>query len=62
MYRDSENARQAAIAGRDEMLAQIQPMTAVESSQKVCINNTSGVPRVTFHKTPRQPEGIGWPD
>ena len=51
-------ARQAAIAWRDQMLAQIKPMTVVEFSQKVRSNNTSGVPGVTFHKTASQPEGI----
>ena len=58
MYGGSKKARQAAIAWRDEMLAQIKPMTVVEFSQKVRSNNTSGVPGVTFHKTARQPEGI----
>lgn len=58
MYGGSKNARQAAIAWRDAMLAQIQPMTVVEFSQKLRNNNTSGVPGVTLHKTPRQPEGF----
>jgi hypothetical protein len=58
MYGGSNKARQAAIAWRDQMLAQIKPMTVVEFSQKVRSNNTSGVPGVTFHKTASQPEGI----
>ncbi len=58
MYGGSKQARQAAVAWRDQMLAQIKPMTVVEFSQKVRSNNTSGVPGVTFHKTARQPEGI----
>ncbi len=58
MHGGSKKARQAAIAWRDQMLAQIQPMTVIEFSQKVRSNNTSGVPGVTFHKTTRQPEGI----
>jgi hypothetical protein len=58
MYGGSKPARQAAIAWRDQMLAQIKPMTVVEFSQKVRSNNTSGVPGVTFHKTASQPEGI----
>jgi AP2 domain len=58
MYGGSKMARQAAIAWRDAMLAQIQPMTVVEFSQKLRNNNTSGVPGVTLHKTPRQPEGF----
>jgi hypothetical protein len=57
-YGGSMRARKAAIAWRDEMLAQIKPMTVVEFSQKIRSNNTSGVPGVTFHKTTRQPEGI----
>ena len=32
MYRGAENAKQAAIAGRDQVLVQIQPTTAVEFS------------------------------
>ncbi|XVJ70977.1 MAG: AP2 domain-containing protein [Rhizobacter sp.] len=58
MYGCSKGARQAAIAWRDQMLAQIKPMTVIEFSQKVRSNNTSGVPGVTFDKTTRQPEGI----
>lgn len=58
MYGGSKQARQAAIAWRDEMLAKTKPMTVVEFSQKVRSNNTSGVPGVTFHKTAVQPEGI----
>jgi AP2 domain len=54
----TENARQAAIAWRDEMLATIKPMTLVEFSQKVRSNNTSGTPGVTFHKRVSQPEGF----
>lgn len=58
MYGGSKKARQAAIAWRDQMLAQTPAMTVVQFSQKVRSNNTSGVPGVTFHQTPRQPEGI----
>jgi hypothetical protein len=58
MYGGSLQARQAAIAWRDERLAQIKPMTVVEFSQKIRSNNTSGVPGVTFHRTASQPEGI----
>jgi hypothetical protein len=58
MYQGSMQARQAAIAWRDEMLAKTKPMTVVEFSQKVRSNNTSSVPGVKFHKTAIQPEGI----
>jgi hypothetical protein len=58
MYGGSKKARQAAIAWRDEMLAKTPALTVLEFSQKVRSNNTSGVPGVTFHKTPRQPKGI----
>ena len=58
MHGGSKQARQAAIAWRDNMLAKTPPMTVAEFSQKVRNNNTSGVPGVTFHTTPRQPEGF----
>lgn len=58
MYGGSKKARQAAMAWRDQMLAQTPPLTMVEFSQKVRSNNTSGVPGVTFHKSACQPEGF----
>jgi AP2 domain len=58
MYGGSKKARQAALAWRDQMLAQTPPLTVVQFSQKVRSNNTSGVPGVTFHRSASQPEGI----
>lgn len=54
----SRAARRAAIAWRDEQLAQVQPLRIVEFAALPRSNNTSGVPGVSFLKPARQPEGI----
>ena len=58
MYGGSRNARAAAIAWRDEQLAQATALTVVEFCQTKRSNNTSGVPGVHFLKSLRQPEGF----
>jgi AP2 domain len=51
-------ARRAAVAWRDRMLAQVQPLSVAEFCQHKRSNNTSGVPGVHFLRPGAQPEGI----
>ena len=57
-YGGSAPAKKAAIAWRDEQLAQTQALTLVEFCQQKRSHNQSGVAGVHFLKPPRQPEGI----
>jgi hypothetical protein len=51
-------ARRAAIAWRDHMLAQVQPLSVAEFCAHQRSNNTSGVPGVHFLRTAAQPQGF----
>ena len=53
----SAQARQAALAWRDEQLATTPVLGIVEFCAQQRDNNTSGVPGVHFLTSPRQPEG-----
>jgi hypothetical protein len=57
-YGGSKKALTAAIAWRDEKLAQTKTFTIREFHQQIRSNNTSGVPGVHFHVTVRQPHGF----
>ncbi len=53
----SDAAKRAAIAWRDEQLAQAQILSMVEFCCQQRSNNTSGMPGVHFVKAARQPQG-----
>lgn len=57
-YGGSQAARKAAIAWRDEQLAQAKALTMVEFCQQQRSHNTSGVPGVHFLTSTAQPQGI----
>jgi hypothetical protein len=51
-------AKRAAIAWRNERLAEIKALTLIEFCQRKRNNNTSGVPGVHFLIPAAQPEGV----
>ena len=57
-YGGSDAALQAAIAWRDEKLAEAKVLGVLEFCQKKRSNNSSGVPGVHFLTPAAQPEGI----
>ena len=57
-YGGSDAALQAAIAWRDEKLAEARVLGVLEFCQKKRSNNSSGVPGVHFLTPAAQPEGI----
>ena len=54
----SEPALAAAVAWRDQKLAEVKALTLVAFCQQRRSNNQSGVPGVHYLCPPRQPEGI----
>lgn len=54
----SRGARRAAIAWRDQKLAEVDVLGVLEFCQTKRSNNTSGVPGVHFLRPANQPEGI----
>lgn len=58
MHGGSKAALAAAIAWRDEKLAQTQALSLTQFCQQKRSNNTSGVAGVHFLTSMRQPEGI----
>lgn len=54
----SRKAKAAAIAWRDEQLAEIEALPLVEFCKQTRSNNISGVAGVHFHKTVAQPQGF----
>lgn len=57
-YGGSRSARRAAIAWRDQKLADIRALGIVQFASIKRRNNTSGVPGVTFTRPARQLEGV----
>jgi len=58
MYGGAKAALKAAIAWRDQKLAEVKTLSVLEFCRQKRSNNTSGVPGVHFLKPANQPEGI----